>query len=84
MNDLINKLIYLQKMEDIANHAMSDWESDPESKELERTFDRAYQNEYNAFIDLVNSIVQMSNNQITFYAAKKLLMTKKDELLALI
>lgn len=84
MNDLIKKLIHLKKMEDIANHAMSDWESDPESKELESTFDRAYQNEYNAFIDLVNSIVQMSNNQITFYAAKKLLMTKKDELFALI
>lgn len=84
MNDLINKLIYLKKMEDIANHAMSDWEASPESKELESTFDRAYQNEFNAFINLVNSIVEMSNNQITFYAAKKLLMTKKDELLALI
>lgn len=84
MYELINKLVYLEKMEDIANHAMSDWESDPESKELESTFDRAYQNEYNAFIDLANSIVKMSNNQISFYTAKKILMTKKDELLALI
>lgn len=84
MNDLITKLIHLKKMEDIANHAMSDWESDPESKELEITFDRAYQNEYNAFIDLANSIVKMSKGQITFYTAKKLLMTKKNELLALI
>lgn len=84
MCELINKLVYLEKMEDIANHAMSDWESDPESKELESSFDRAYQNEYNAFIDLANSIVKMSNNQISFYTAKKILMTKKDELLALI
>ena len=84
MYELINKLVYLKKMEDIANHAMSDWESDPESKELESTFDRAYQNEYNAFIALANSIVKMSNNQISFYTAKKILMTKKDELLALI
>lgn len=84
MYELINKLVYLKKMEDIANHAMSDWESDPESKELEITFDKAYKNEYNAFIDLANSIVKMSNNQITFYTAKKILITKKDELLALI
>ena len=41
-NEIYKNLLRLEKLEEIANHAEADYERDPENREFEETFDRAY------------------------------------------
>lgn len=84
MNELKNALAILERMEEIANHAEADYESDPENKEYEETFDRAYQNEYNAFIAAAECIVKMTGGKIDIKAAREMVRTRRNEILALV
>ena len=47
---MIEELTRLEKLEEIANHAESDYDREPENADYEKTFDDAYKNEYNAFM----------------------------------
>lgn len=84
MNILKVKLETLARMEEIASHAEADYEREPENKEYEETFDRAYQNEFNAYISTAKYIVEMTSGQIDFNMAKKLISTKRSEILSIL
>ena len=84
MKILLEKLQKLERMEEIANHAEADFEREPENAEFEETFDRAYKNEFNAFVDLAKHIEHMTSGEIDFITAKKIIQTKRSELLSIL
>ena len=49
-NEIYKNLLKLETLEEIANHAEADYERDPENREFEETFDRAYKNEFDCFL----------------------------------
>ena len=81
MKILLEKLQRLEKMEEIANHAEADYEREPENAEYEETFDRAYKNEFDAFVSLAKYIEYITGGEIDFMTAKKIIQTKRSELL---
>lgn len=84
MKILLEKLQKLERMEEIANHAEADYEREPENTEFEETFDRAYKNEFGAYISLAKYIEYMTGGAVDFMKAKELIQTKRAELLQLL
>ena len=84
MKILLKKLQKLERMEEIANHAEADYCREPENAEYEKTFDRAYQNEFDAYISLAKYIEYMTGGEIDFITAKKIIQTKRSELLSIL
>ena len=84
MKILLEKLKKLERMEEIANHAEADYEREPENAEYEATFDRAYKNEFEAFVSLAKYIEYMTGGEIDFMTAKKIIQTKRSELLSIL
>ena len=84
MKILLEKLQKLERMEEIANHAEADYDREPENAEYEETFDRAYKNEFDAFVSLAKYIEYMTGGEIDFMTAKKIIQTKRSELLSII
>ena len=84
MKILLEKLKKLERMEEIANHAEADYEREPENAEYEATFDRAYKNEFEAFVSLAKYIEYMTGGEIDFMTAKKIINTKRSELLSIL
>lgn len=80
----MKKLQQLERLEEITNHAESDYEREPENAEYEETFDRAYKNEFEAYISLAKYIVFITNNNIDFNTAKKMIQKKRKELISLL
>lgn len=81
MKILLEKLKSLEKFEEIANQAQADYEKDPENAEIEAAFDIAYKIQFDAFISLAKYIEYITNGEIDFLAAKKIIQTKRSELL---
>ena len=84
MKILLEKLQRLEKMEEIANHAEADYEREPENAEYEETFDRAYKNEFDAFVSLAKYIEYITGGEIDFMTAKKMIQTKRAELISIL
>ena len=84
MKILLEKLQKLERMEEIANHAEADYDREPENAEYEATFDLAYQNEFNAYIEAAKYIEYMTNGNIDFITAKKMILTKREELISIL
>ena len=84
MNILLEKLQKLERMEEIANHAEADYEREPENAEYEATFDLAYQNEFKAYIEAAKYIEYMTDGNIDFMTAKKIIQTKRAELISIL
>ena len=53
---MIDELTKLERLEEIANHAESDYDREPENAEYEKTFDDAYKNEYAAFMTVATML----------------------------
>jgi len=53
---IINGLVRLERLEEIATHAEYDYDREPENAEYEATFDAAYKNEYAAFMEVSTTI----------------------------
>lgn len=53
---IIEELTRLEKLEEIANHAESDYDREPENAEYEKAFDDAYRAEYNAFMTVATML----------------------------
>ena len=81
MKILLEKLQKLERMEEIANHAEADYDREPENAEYESTFDRAYKNEFDAFVNAAKYIEYMTNGNIDFMTAKKMIQAKRAELI---
>ena len=84
MKILLEKLQKLERMEEIANHAEADYEREPENAEYEATFDLAYQNEFKAYIEAAKYIEYMTDGNIDFMTAKKIIQTKRAELISIL
>ena len=84
MKILLEKLQELERLEEIANHAEADYEREPENAEFEETFDRAYKNEFDAYISLAKYIEYVTVGEIDFNTAKKIIKTKRSELLSIL
>ena len=79
MVDKIKASLYkLERLEQISNHAEADYEREPENAEYEATFDRAYQNEYNAFMLVASQISEFAG--IDIKTARKIVSGKREEL----
>ena len=75
MEILLEKLQKLERMEEIANHAEAEYEA---------TFDLAYKNEFKAYIEAAKYIEYMTNGNIDFMTAKKMIQTKRSELISIL
>jgi hypothetical protein len=84
MKILLEKIKKLEQLEKAADEAESRWTEQPESKELESAFDEAYKAEFDAYIDAVRYIEHMTSGAVNFMTAKKLIQTKRAELLQLL
>lgn len=84
MKILLEKLQNLEKAEKAANRAEAEWENEPESAELEKAFDTAYKAEFNAYISAAKYIEYMTGRSIDFMTAKKMIQTKRAELLRIL
>ena len=84
LNKLMENLLMLGKMEEISCHAEADYEREPENAEYEARFDAAYANEFKYYIECVKLVQQISGGKIDFETAKKLVQTKRGELVKLL
>lgn len=82
--ELINKLEGLKAAEEIANRAEARWEQEPENELLEKRFDRAYTVEFKCYMECVRLVQIISGGKIDFETAKKLVQTKRSELVKLL
>ena len=77
-NEIYKNLLKLEKLEEIASHAEADYEKDPESAEYEETFDRAYKNEFSAFMTVSGQIAKFAG--IDEKTARAMVKGKREEL----
>ena len=84
MKILLEKLQKLERMEEIANHAEADYDREPENAEYEATFDRAYKAEFEAYINAAKYIEYMTDGNIDFMTAKKMIQTKRAEIISIL
>lgn len=84
MKILLEKIKKLEQLEKAADEAESRWTEQPESKELESAFDKAYKAEFDAYISTAKYIEYMTGGAVNFMTAKKLIQTKRAELLQLL
>lgn len=80
INELKAKLEQLEMLERISNHAEADYEANPENTEYEETFDRAYKNEFTAYMECVKLVQKISGGKIDFQTAKKLINAEREKL----
>jgi hypothetical protein len=55
------------------------WEKNPEDAELEKAFDKAYEKEFNKYIECANYIVNCTGGKVNFDRAKYLVNVKCEE-----
>ena len=77
-NRIQASLLKLEQLEKIADHAEADYQREPENVEYEETFDRAYENEYNAFMLVANQISEFAG--IDIKTAREIVRAKREEL----
>lgn len=73
----------LEAAEIKANAADAAWEADPESAQLEASFDEAYTAECNAFEAVVKEIVSMTSGRIDAKTASVMLRSRRNEIKSL-
>ena len=84
MKILLEKLQELERLEEIANNAEADYEREPENEEYEAAFDLAYKNQYKKYIEASKYIEYITNGNIDFMTAKKMIHTKRAELISIL
>ena len=77
-NEIYKNLLKLERLEEIANHAEADYEREPENREFEETFDRAYKNEFSAFMAVSVQIANFAG--IDERTARAMVKGKREEL----
>lgn len=56
-----------------------EWEKNPENAELEKAFDKAYEEEFKKYIECANYIVNCTCGKVNFDRAKYLVNVKYEE-----
>ena len=80
LNELKARLAKLEELEQISTEAEKAYETEPENAELEATFDRAYNNEFAAYMECVKLVQRISGGKIDFQTAKKMISTERGKL----
>jgi hypothetical protein len=81
---LLEKIKKLEQLEKAADEAEAKYTKEPENAELESAFDEAYKAEFDAYINAARYIEYMTGGAVDFMKAKKLIQTKRAELLRLL
>ncbi|DAB25392.1 TPA: hypothetical protein CPT81_00020 [Candidatus Gastranaerophilales bacterium HUM_20] len=84
MKILFEKIKKLEQLEKVADEAEARYTEQPESEELGNAFDEAYKAEFDAYISTAKYIEYMTGGAVNFMTAKKLIQTKRAELLQLL
>lgn len=84
MKILLEKIKKLERLEKIADEAENRWTAEPENTEFENAFGEAYKEEFDAYISAAKYIEYMTGGEINFMTAKKMIQTKRAELLRLL
>lgn len=84
MKILLEKIKKLEQLEKIADEAETRYAEQPENTEFENAFDEAYKEEFDAYISAAKYIEYMTGGEINFMTAKKMIQTKRAELLRLL
>lgn len=84
MNILLEKIKKLEQLEKVADEAEKRYTEEPENAELESAFDEAYKAEFDTYINAAKYIEYMTCGAVDFMTAKKLIQTKRAELLQLL
>lgn len=82
--ELIKKIEELEQLEKAADKAQQEYEAEPENVEKERAFDSAYKKEFSAYISAAKELERLSGGKINFCTAKKLIQTRRSELIELL
>lgn len=82
--ELTKKIEELERLEKSADKAQQEYEAEPENVEKERTFDSAYKKEFSAYISAAKELERLSDRKINFCTAKKLIQTRRSELVGLL
>ena len=80
LNELKARLEKLEELEQISTEAEKAYEAEPENAEREADFDRAYKNEFAAYMECVKLIQKISGGKIDFQTAKKMVSTERGKL----
>lgn len=78
MNELHEQLLALGKLEKMTSRIEEKWNDDPENAEFEREFDNAYSAEFKVFMRCAGILIEISENEISFHTAKKMICTQRD------
>lgn len=84
MKILLEKLEKLEQLEKVADEAEARYTEEPENAALESTFDEAYKAEFDAYINAAKYLEYLTGGAVNFMTAKKLIQTKRSELLQLL
>ena len=84
MKILLEKIKKLEQLEKIADEVEARYTEQPENAEFENAFDEAYKEEFAAYINAAKYIEYMTGGEINFVTAKKMIQTKRTELLQLL
>lgn len=82
--ELTKKIEELERLEKSADKAQQEYEAEPENVEKERAFDSAYKKEFSAYISAAKELERLSDRKINFCTAKKLIQTRRSELVGLL
>lgn len=82
--ELIKKIEELERLEKTADKAQQEYEAEPENAEKERVFDSSYKKEFSAYIGAAKELERLSGGKINFCTAKKLIQTRRSELIELL
>lgn len=82
--ELTKKIEELERLEKSADKAQQEYEAEPENVEKERAFDIAYKKEFSAYISAAKELERLSGRKINFCTAKKLIQTRRSELVRLL
>lgn len=75
---MIEELVRLERLEEIANHAEADYDKEPENTECEKAFDTAYRNEYASFMTMSTMLTEYTGVDIA--TARAMVNKKRAEL----
>ena len=85
MNEYLKEqLKKLEAFEKKADEAEKAYEADPMNEAKERRFDKWYKREYTQYIALAEAIVSATSGQIDMNTAKRMIQTKRSELISLL
>ena len=82
--ELIKKIEELERLEKVADKAQQEYEAEPENTEKESAFDSAYKKEFSTYISAAKELECLSGGKINFCTAKKLIQTRRSELIGLL